>query len=460
MPKNFFEDMVRIKREKSGIPFDAPLPTLNNFSPKPKPKIKPKPIQEFRTESKPEPRYTPEVERESFQDKFASVYDVVDRGPKRGSKSMWWIAGISVLFLLFALSYLFTGAKVVITPKSQAATFDQSLTAVKDSSDENITFDLVVLSGEETKLVPGGEEQDVLKRSKGKVIIFNNFSTASQNLDIDTRLEGSNGKIYKTETKTTVPGKSKTGTPGAVEVNIYASEAGSEYDSGPLDFTIFGFKGTPKYSKFYARSKDGTSITGGFKGKVKAVSEEDRKLALEELNATLKDSLSKKASDQIPVGFILFKDAGFLETQEVLPTTTAPSTDGNVPITIKGTYYGVLFDEVELTKKIAKDLVPGYADEDVYIPNMRELTFSIKSKETPLKDIKNLSFDLTGTGKIVWKVDIEKFLGDILGKKKKDFDETLAQYPNIDSATLSIRPVWKMTFPEKEKNINIVVLEP
>ena len=48
----------------------------------------------------------------------------------------------------------------------------------------------------------------------------------------------------------------KDGKPGSVEVGIYGSSAGPEYNSIPIDFKIFGFKNTPKYAKIYARSKE------------------------------------------------------------------------------------------------------------------------------------------------------------------------------------------------------------
>ncbi len=464
MPKNFFEDMVRIKREKNGIPLDAPLPSPSNFS-KPKIVAKPRPRPEFVEEPRME-EVAPK--KKSTESKYASMYDAdgdgeSDNNVSRSSKKgIWIVAAISVGFLLFALSYLFAGAKVIITPKSQDVVLQENLTAIKGGTDENLSFDLVVLSGEETKSVVGGEEQDVFKRAKGRAVIYNSFSTASQNLDIDTRLEGSNGKIYKTETKITVPGKSKTGTPGSVEVGIYANEPGIEYNSGPLDFKIFGFKGTPKYEKFYARSKG--DITGGFRGKALSVSDADKEAALALLKTTLTEKLSKKANDQIPAGFILFKDAGFLDTEEVMPiTSNIAAGGGSVPITLKGTFYGVLFDEEKLTQKIAKNLVSGYKDEGVYIPNMRDVAFSLGVAEkdaVSLKDAKTIAFNLSGNAKIVWKVDTEQFMADIVGKPKKSFNQILANYPNIDSATLSIRPIWKMSFPEKQESITVTTIEP
>src|SRR5258708_18990927 len=101
------------------------------------------------------------------------------------------------------------------------------------------------------------------------------------------------------------------GTPGKIETVIYGLLPGAEYNSPPLDFKISGFKGTPKYSKFYARS-DGP-ITGGLEGKYNVLSDEDKAKAQEELASALKEKLFKKALSQIPPGFILFKDAVFLK---------------------------------------------------------------------------------------------------------------------------------------------------
>ncbi len=154
MPKNLFEDMVRIKRERrASLSVDRvePTNTLNTqkiINP-PKPKFK---------EEK-----TDESSDYSTDSKFASVYDVAFGGEnKKGTKhTMWFVAGISVLVLLFALSYLFAAASVSINPKSKSVVLNESISATKDATnEESISFDLVVLSGEETKSIKGGEEKD------------------------------------------------------------------------------------------------------------------------------------------------------------------------------------------------------------------------------------------------------------------------------------------------------------
>ena len=171
-------------------------------------------------------------------------------GRRRRRWGLWFIAAVSVIFFLFALSYLFAKATVTVNPKIEDVSLNQNLSASKDGTGDILSFDLVVISGEETKTVTATEQKDVLQKAKGKAILYNNFSASPQLLSIDTRLEGSNGKMYKTEKKTTVPGM-KDGKPGSIEVGIYADEAGEGSNSAPLDFKIFGFKGGPKYTQFY-----------------------------------------------------------------------------------------------------------------------------------------------------------------------------------------------------------------
>lgn len=425
MPKNLFQDMVRVKREKKEQEIFPVKKIINSKE---------------RTESKEIPE---------------SVSSIVQDG-NRGSKyGLWFVALISVVFLLFALSYLFSGAKITINPKIQNLSLNENLSALKNSN-AGLSFDLVVLSGEESKTIQGGEEKDVLEKAKGTVVIYNTFSSAPQTLSINTRLEGSNEKIYKTDKRITVPGMAQDGTPGSVEVGIYAENAGEEYNSEPLDFKIFGFKGTSKYEKFYARSKD--KIEGGLKGRFNQISEAEKTNVINELKNVLQAKLFKKVIDQIPDGFILFKDASFLNIDEetILPALE----DKMVPINVKGTFYGFLFDEKKLTQKIVEINVDEYDGSEVFIPNIKDLSFTLSDKEISFSDVENLNFNLAGAIKIVWKIDAEKLTADLLGKSKKDFNQVLSQYPNIDSAELVIKPAWKRSFPDKTKDIEIIVNYP
>jgi len=376
---------------------------------------------------------------------------------KKSRYLLWTVALVSAVFFFFAISFLFSKAEIKVNPKIKELVLNENLSANLDSNNNGLSFNLVVIQGEEKKTIQATGEKDISEKATGTVMIYNAFSSSPQTLSVDTRLEGSNGKIYKTRAKTIVPGVDKKGIPGSVEVKIYASVAGADYNSPPLDFKLVGFKGTPKYSKIYARSKG--EIIGGFKGKVPAVSDADRASVLDNLKTTLEAKLLQKATDQIPNGFVLFKNAIFLNTND----TDIPSAveNNNLTILLKGTLYGLLFNEQKLTKKIAEDNIEKYDESEVFIPGIRDLVFSLTSQNNVLfGDMKNINFNLSGPAKIVWKLDENKFITDLLGKPKKNFNQILSQYPNIDSATLTLSPFWKRSIPEQAKKIKIIVNYP
>lgn len=429
MPKNLFQDMVKVKRmrrEESG-----------------------------KTASR-------EVDSAEGAEEHEKIKKTERKEPRRSRSSskytLWGVAIIALGFLLFALSYKFSNATITLNPKIQEVVLNENLSATKDAADGALAFDLVVISGEEYKIVPAGQEREVSDRAEGTVIIYNTFSTASQALNIDTRLEGSNGKIYKTKVKTVVPGMKAGGAPGSVEVEVYATEAGAEYNSGPLDFKIFGFKGTSKYEKFYARSKG--EIAGGLKGKFPTIGEDDKKNAVDEMKVSLREKLLAKATEQIPEGFILFPDAVFLTTEDS-SIDLALVQDGMLPLKLKGTLSGILFNEQKLTEKIVRNKIKNFDNSPVYLSKIKDLSFTLSNKDSvSLSEVKSINFNLSGNSKIVWRVDAEKLMLDLAGKGKKDFNQVLTLYSTIDSAHLSLSPIWVRSIPEEEKDIKLIVNYP
>jgi hypothetical protein len=388
---------------------------------------------------------------------------------EKGDKNkytLWFVAAISIIFFLFALSSLFSRATVTINPKIEKIIVDKDLSASKDASPQELSFDLVVISGEESQSVHSLEKKSISQRATGRVKIFNNYSSSNQRLDIDTRLEGSNGKLYKTENGVVVPGRSEDGTPGSVEVGIYATEVGEEYNSEPLDFRIVGFKGTSKYSKFDVKSVTDGKISGGMQGEFFVVSDEQKQATIDTLKTILEAKLSKKASDQTPDGFILFENAAFLEIDD--SAIDAFSTENTFSIKVKGTLYGFLLSEEKLAQKIAEESGDLSDEGEVYLQSIRELTFFLSGGESGLLsdgsisygDVQRINFTLSGDTDMVWKLDAEGLTQSLLGKSKKEFNQILSQNSNIDSAELVISPFWRRSISDDPKKLKVIVNYP
>ena len=188
------------------------------------------------------------------------------------------------------------------------------------------------------------------------------------------------------------------------------------------------------------------------------VSEVEIEIAFGALKETLGYKLLQKAIDQIPPGFILYKEATFLNIDEQNAEFLA--VEGGVPVKMKATLYGFLISEKKLTQKIAKDNITDYDDSEVYMPNIRSLNFALLDKDISFRDVQNINFKLSGTAKVVWKFDDATFAESLLGKSRSEFNDILASYKNIDSAELALSPFWVRSIPGKLEDINVIVNYP
>ena len=383
-------------------------------------------------------------------------YKSVHNNPRRPKLVLWSIAGASLIALFFALSFLFAGATVTVTPKVVASTVDGNWTATKDSTGDALAFQVVSLTGEESANLPATGTKQVEQAATGTVTIYNSYSSASQQLLINTRLETPDGKIYKIDKAVTVPGmttKNGAKVNGAVTVTAHASAGGEDYNIGLSDFTIPGFKGDPRFAKFFARSV--TPMSGGAKGNLNFVSLADAQKTQDGLTSVLKDKLLKQALAQTPNGFIVFDDSVFLKPETVTPNMY--SKTNLVTVTQKGTLYAFLFDEKKLVKNITQSSISQFDGSGVVIPDLNKLKFVLKNKDAidPIT-AKDISFSLTGQANIVWVVDQAKLAGDLSGKSKKDFKDILSNYESIDKAEVAFKPFWRSKFPDDSKKIKII----
>ncbi|MDQ5901498.1 MAG: hypothetical protein QG580_213 [Patescibacteria group bacterium] len=384
--------------------------------------------------------------------------DMYDDNQSRGGRGIWYIAIFCLISLGFALSFLFSEATVTITPRVGNLNVDELLTATKNPMDsKSLYFESVTLSGEESLTVTNTEKKYVENKATGKVKIFNNHSTSSQNLLIDTRLEAPDGKIYKTVKAVTVPGQKNVNgklTPGSVEVDIYADAAGEEYNKENGTLKIFGFKNNPKYNNFYAEIV--TPIKGGFKGETFALSEEENIELKSNLEEKLKSSLFEKARAELPDGFLVYEDATVLE----MGAPEITSVDGATKLVQKASLYAFIFKEENLTRNLVSDLVGDFDKNKVYVDGIEDISVSLMSKdEIDPKSATSISLSVKGEARVVWEIDEDMVKEKVAGIRERDFQVAITEFRNIDSAFIAIKPFWKFSTPKNVEQIKVVNTE-
>lgn len=379
---------------------------------------------------------------------------------KRNTPKMviWTVALLSIIFLLFSVTSFFSTATVTIVPKTARVALDDSYIARKDNLPNELQFEVMTLQKKMSKQLEATETESSEAKASGKIVIYNNFSTAPQRLIINTRFESDKGLTYKIPESIIVPGlKMVAGkkVPGSIETPIFADQSGEKYNMKISDlkgdFKIPGFKGDKKYNFFYARLK--TDITGGSSGPNKKVPDKILSEARNELRANIKSELLKEAYATKPQSSVLFVDANYID---YVSLPDSPLSGNKVDINESATFYGIIFNQAKLSSYIAKKELPGYDESpvDLVLDENVSVSVSTNSKIKPWEsDTLNLS--LKGGANLVWTYDKTILQKSLIGQRKNDLKRVLSSYPGIKEMRAEIRPYWKQSFPNKLEKIKI-----
>lgn len=401
-----------------------------------------------------------DVETEDDMDYVPPVHVRRHHAPRRRRmfpSTGWVVVVILTLGALIGGSLLFTRAEVSIDRKSEMGELDGlRLTAMKgDAEKVALPFEVMSLDGEVSKTLTATKKEDAKIAATGRVVIFNDFTPTPQKLIANTRLETKDGKIYRIQSAVTVPGK-KGSTPGSVEVEIKADVAGSSYNAEFADLFITGFKGTPKYKGFYARTKG--AISGGREGEKYVVSGEPVTTAKTALSAELREKLLRDAKSQVPEGYVLFDDTVTISESASSDSIFYGDTP-EVAVASKGTLTGVLLPVDTLSKVIAKKTLSQYDETPVYIANLDALTVKFAKTYSDLKSTNEIEFVFTGSAQINWTIDEDAITTALLGKPKKEFNDIMRGFVSVHSAELHLRPFWMPKVPANQEKVHIVIEE-
>jgi len=374
---------------------------------------------------------------------------------------IWLIAIICLLAVFFGISMLFSSATITITPRQTAITFDNESYVAKQNSTSSteLSFEVLKVSQNSQETVMATEEKNVTEKASGQIVIYNNYSSASQRLINNTRFEAKNGKVYRINSSVIVPGYKKINgqlVPGSVEVKVFADQAGDNYNLALADlvgdFNIPGFKGDPRYAGFYARLK--TDITGGFIGKQRIVSDSLRNSTKVVLKERLREELLKKLYAVIPADYLVFKDSYTVDYID-LPDT-AIGTD-KVALNIKGDLNGIIFNNLLLTKYLAEKKISNFDGLPAELIPTDNFVATLTGKDSANLWKNNvLQVKLDGDALVKWLYKADDIKKDLAGKKEADIKGLLNKYKDsILSIGVSFTPIWTRYIPENVKKISI-----
>ena len=381
------------------------------------------------------------------------------RRQRRGRSWLWIVLGVIIACATagLLLSTVFEAAQITLYPKTQQVSGPITLTAQPDAPAGALGYQIVTLNATASTTATASGSQQVSTKASGLITIYNAYSTASQKLITNTRFEASNGNIYRIRTGVTVPGGTKQAngnlTPGSVTITVYADQPGASYNiTAPTTFTIPGFQNSALYTAFSAQSQG--PISGGFVGMQAAVSTADLATAQAVLTQELDTQLQSVASSSVPSGSFV--------VQNSLSTTYDPPIQSNtngttVTLSQHATALEAAVSASDVAAAVATQAAQGYQGGAIAFasPSQVSVTLTNTSSSAPTGP---LTLSVSGSLNLVWQFDQNAIKQALVGQPKSSFQKIIQNFePAVASASASVRPFWRGTFPSDPNKIKITI---
>jgi len=375
------------------------------------------------------------------------------RRPKRrrGGSRLFIVSAVIVAVICGAggllLSTLFSGASVVVHPRSAAITAPVTISAQPNAPAGVLPYQTMTLTSNGTTSIAAAGSQKVSRQASGVMTITNNFGTESQRLIANTRFEAPDGKIYRIHESVVVPGMTGS-TPGTATITVYADSPGEAYNRGATHFTVPGFKSDPRYTKFYA---DAASISGGFVGNEPAVAANDLAAAKTAMQQKLEESVRSSFAAQVPEGFLPVENSfqfSFSDMRQI------PDGANKATLSQSVTAVAAVVRASDLAAATAVQAAEGYAGEAVAFKDVSAVHVVMSpSSKGP---VGKMDIVVQAPTTVVWQYDKGALKTALIGKKKDTFEAIITSFrPALVGAELTLRPFWQSNLPSNPDKITI-----
>lgn len=388
---------------------------------------------------------------------------------KHGKFWLFFLAITSVVSLLgVGLFLFFPKAEVFVTPQSRTETISFPFSGSMDregSGSDAIKIRLIEEDEEEVVSVDAsGVSSQGASKAKGIVVLSNNYGKDPQQLVATTRIESADGKIFRLVKGITIPGMTNVGgseLPGAIEADVIADQPGEAYNlPSETIFTIPGFKGSSKYERFSAKSKN--AFSGGGSGNDSADSgnasvtaadiEKGKKDAEERFRTSFETMIrSKLGADE---RFVSGSEDIVMQGAATYPDIGIAARSFEYRATFKGRAY--VFSEEPVKKSIETLLLEKIGKESVTLaPEDISITYD---EAVPDFDSGTLSIKTTVSATLFSKVDTEKIRDNLVGKNSDDIKALLDQFPEIRKIEIDLKPNFlALSVPKNKDRVTVIL---
>lgn len=368
---------------------------------------------------------------------------------------------ILALIVTASVAYLaLPNAKITVFPKIEQMNFDLPIVGSKAVSQIDQVLNIIPLQEIEVKKTKSREfvstgEKELNEKARGSIRIYNEYSSSPQTLVATTRFESSSGKIFRIIENVTVPGaKIEEGKimASSIEVEVFADQAGADYNIAPSNFTIPGFRGTAKFAGFYAKSK--AAMTAGSVEKVRVVLAEDLQKAEDSLIEELKRETEQSIQEQIPDNLKIVQ-GGLEQEITVLSTVDQGTVTDKFTVEIEVAIRALVFNEEELKELIDLNLVSRISGNKVPLSETQQIEW----REPTIDWVeKKAFFNLGIQENIAWQIDVQALKQDIVGLNEIEVRKYFRDNrPDISNTKIDLWPFWIKKIPNQEEKIDLII---
>lgn len=385
----------------------------------------------------------------------------------KGAKSAPKVSKRLVLTVAAAFAFLLgvfyfslnPSAALEVHLKGEKALYEKEITLEKSAN--GIDFDKSVIPAiiiqekkSLTRTFPATGKSLKEVKARGKITIYNGYSTAAQPLVATTRFVSAEGKLFRIPKGVVVPGghyeKGKL-VPGTIEVEVVADQPGEEYNIGPSTFSIPGFAGTARYTAIYAKSF--SPMTGGLIKEVSLVTEEDLKRA----RAVLENEIIEAGfRGPLPKGALLVKDTFTLEGVRTISTAKVNEEKESFNFSLEADLKALAFRESDFNSLVL-DFLQAKVPQDKYLRE-ESLKTEYSSEEFDLNQGRAI-LKTAISADLYPKIDQSKLKSAVFGTdplSAKNYIITKNQ--GISSVKVNIWPFWIKKLPKSEDRISIEII--
>jgi len=396
------------------------------------------------------PKKFDETPIEEVMAKQTSLYGTREVSLK--SKKLW-LALPFFLAPLALIHFFFAEANIILRPQiTELHIAEQIIAQVGqqgvDLGQKLIPARLFEQEKEATKSFGASGKEEREEKAGGTIRIFNE-NAASQTLVANSRFISENGELFRSTERVTAPA-AQGGTPGIVDVQVVAAEAGSDYNIGPSNFSLPGLAGTELYTKVYGKSS--VNMSGGAIGETSVVTANDIEAAKQQLLQELEVDAKATLLSRIPPNFIVLESA--METELLQDNTLVQE--------------GAALEEFTYTASLQVSTL-AFAKEDALLL-VRHL---FESYLQDIQVVKDNTFGATytveavniSTGRMAVSADVSAQAYTALdsaglearlrGVSRKDIPNIISAFPSLETAEFSLWPFWLQHVPQDQSRVEV-----